>query len=373
MQDQEGKQNSTRRESFGRTLLNDLNSGIHRSWKQDWQDLYAFYFDEESRRRLEKMGRVRRAFTIFAWLLKECFFKLTPPRRLLVVFAVILFLFGTSFDLNTRPINISVHPGILSFLVLLLVLMLELKDKLEAHDELEVGREVQKAILPQDNPVFPGWEIWMYTRPANNVGGDMVDYLFVTPDRLAVVLGDVAGKGLGAALLMAKLQATIRAVVAETANLAALGAKINAIMHRDGVAGRFATLAHLEPVAGEGAVRLLNAGHPPPLIRRRDGRVETLEPAAPPIGILPQAEFIEQRVIMEPGELMLVYSDGLSEAVDEKGEFFGDEQVEALVGRLGEVGAQEAGLRILAEVERFSGHARPHDDLSLILLRRRTH
>src|SRR5512138_3275825 len=97
------------------------------------------------------------------------------------------------------------------------VLMLELKDKLLARSELEAGRTVQLALMPDRPPVVPGWDIWLYSRSANDVGGDLVDYLQIDPQRLGVMLGDVAGKGLPAALLMAKLQATLRALVSTAA------------------------------------------------------------------------------------------------------------------------------------------------------------
>lgn len=369
MSPHDGPEQHSGKRRLGRTLLDDLGRGdLQRSWKQDWQDLMTFYLDDEHRRRLASMNRLERFFSRAGWILRNLFLRLTPARRILVGIAAVLFVLP-SLDFGLRGLTLKLHLNPLSFFILLFVLMLELKDKLVAHDELEVGREVQRALLPADHPKLPGWDIWMYTRPANNVGGDLVDYLRVDEDRLALTLGDVAGKGLGAALLMAKLQATLRAVVSETRDLAELGGRVNAILHRDGVPGKFATLVYLELAPGSGTVKLLNAGHLPPSVLRSGG-LETLEPQAPPIGILPDLAFVEQRVDLAPGDLMAVFSDGLPEAVNEAGEFFADERVNALLAGLRSCSAAEAGNRVLWAVADFVRHARPHDDLSLIFLKR---
>src|SRR2546425_3758516 len=110
--------------------------------------------------------------------------------------------------------------------------MLELKDKLLARDEIEIARQVQLALLPSRHPQPDGWSLWSFMRPANDVGADLVDYIELPEGRLGVVLGDVAGEGLGAALLTAKLQATLRALVPPCPALSGLGPQMNDILHR---------------------------------------------------------------------------------------------------------------------------------------------
>jgi serine phosphatase RsbU (regulator of sigma subunit) len=247
--------------------------------------------------------------------------------------------------------------------------MLELKDKLLARDELEAGRSVQLALMPTRPPTLAGWDIWLYTRSANDVGGDLVDYLQIDPRRLGVMLGDVAGKGLPAALLMAKLQATLRALVSGVASLGALGAEVNRILNRDGLPNRFATLVYLEIAPGSGRVRLLNAGHPPPL-RLRSSGVDELPRGSIALGIAPDMDFVDQEVEIQPGETLVVYSDGITEAMNAAGDFFGDERLRAalLPSRTGT--AAQAGARILDAVDAFVGEAPVHDDMSLVILTR---
>ena len=269
--------------------------------------------------------------------------------------------------LEVGGIPVPLRPA--GFVLVLVVLMLELKDKLLARDELEVGRAVQLALLPDRNPSVPGWDIWLYTRPANDVGGDLVDYLWITRQRLGMALGDVSGKGLGAALLMAKLQATIRALATDFPSLEELGRRLNAIFCRDQVPGRFATMVYLELGDASGAVRILNAGHPPPVLAGKGG-IRVLDPVAPPLGILGDASYTEQGLVMDPGDLLVIFSDGVTEAANAAGDMFGEDRVNELVSGVSDLAAGVAGKRIVSRVEMFVGDERLGDDLSLIVIKR---
>jgi serine phosphatase RsbU (regulator of sigma subunit) len=250
-----------------------------------------------------------------------------------------------------------------------LVLMLELKDKLVARDEIDVAREVQLNLLPREHPVIGGWEVWSSTRPANDVGGDLVDYLHEHGE-IGVVLGDVAGKGMGAALLMAKLQATLRALATDHADLADLARRLNEILHRDGLDNRFATFFYASIRPGAGRLRWVNAGHNPPLLLRAGGAVEELPASGLPLGVLPGISYTESRVELDSGDLLAIYSDGLSEAADGEEEEYGPERLAALLPGLAALSLEQAGAAILADVDRFTGNRRLQDDLSLVLLRR---
>ena len=206
-------------------------------------------------------------------------------------------------------------------------------NKLLAQHELETGRAVQFALMPAQHPTLPGWETWLYTCPANEVGGDLVDYLMVRENTLGITLGDVAGKGLGAALFMAKIQATVRAIAPNFDSLAELGEEVNHIFRRDGLPGRFVSLVYLEVVPNQGQVRVLNAGHFPPIVIRREA-IDEMPKGAPALGLMPNAPFMEQSTSLEVGDLLLVYSDGVTEARNEEGEFFDDERLKALLPTL---------------------------------------
>jgi phosphoserine phosphatase RsbU/P len=359
---------------LGNRVIEDLQQGkLWRHIKRDLHDLYHFYLDEESRGRLQQMGRVKRAFAMTWWLLKALILKLSPVRRLLLLFSMWLIVMGDiTFKYAAQDLDVTFAFSKFGYLVLLVVLMLELKDKLLARDELAVGRAVQLALMPCESPDVEGWDLWLSTRPANDVGGDLVDFVPMGPDAVALALGDVSGKGLGAALLMAKLQATFRAYIGEggeRGGLAGVGAKVNGLLCRDGLANRFATLLLMHVNKEDGSVRLLNAGHMPPLLLS-GGEVNRLPPVAPLMGVLPSAAYVEQQMDLSEGDLLVAYSDGLTEAMNGKDEFFGEERLMQLMQTLSGLSARDAGRAILKAVDTFIGDERPSDDLSLVLLRR---
>jgi sigma-B regulation protein RsbU (phosphoserine phosphatase) len=353
---------------LGRVFLDDLRTARLRGNIQELKALYLFYLDEETRAKLEGMGRLRRAFSLLGWLLKSLLLKLSPGRRLALLIALVFGILGwTRFDIGAA-FRFDFRPW--GFVILLVVLMLELKDKLLAKDEIQVARKVQLALLPHENPEIPGWSVWGASRPANDVGGDLVDYVELDGFRHGVALGDVAGKGLGAALLSAKLQATLRALIPQAPSLDELGLRVNTILHRDGLDNRYATLFYAELEHDSGQVRYLNAGHNPALLIRKDG-VERLSASSYPLGMLPGASYEESTVYVEPGDVIVAYSDGLTEAQNTAGEEFGPDRVEALLPTLKEHSPDDIGSGILAEVDRFLGGARASDDLSLVVVVRK--
>ena len=329
----------------------------------------AFYLTEHDRARLSEMRPLKQTVVRLWWLLKSLLLKLTPARRLLLIFGI-WFLIAGPGAIDVSKGNVSFHTPWLGALTLLMLLMLELKDKLTARDELEAGRRVQLALLPETSPAIPGWDVWLYTRPANDVGGDLVDHLQLDEQRHFVALGDVAGKALPAALLSVKLQATLRALAPQFENLADLGAGINRILFRDGLPTRFASLVHLELTSGSGRVRLLNAGHMPPLVVR-GGSVTVTERGSMVLGIMPEATFFEQLIEVQEGETLVVYSDGVSEAMNDAGDFFGDDRLLEAVRQGARLPSSALGAGVLEAVSSFVGDAVPNDDLSLLVLKRR--
>jgi hypothetical protein len=357
--------------SLHKVVMDDLRrTELRRDYLQEIKQLYYFYVDEERRAKLDGMGRIRRAFHLLIWLVKSLLMKLSPARRLMLLVAFLCNLLFGPMTLNVGGVHVSTDLRPLGFLLLLVVLMLELKDKLLAKDEIQVARKVQLALLPQRQPEIPGWQIWSHSRPANDVGGDLVDYIALDGFRHAVIVGDVAGKGLGAALLTAKLQATLRALVPDSPSLDDLGRKVNAILHRDGIDNRYATLFFAELAHHSGHVRYLNAGHDPPYVLRAQA-IERLHASSYPLGILGAVQYEEGSLDLRPGEMILAYSDGLTEAKNEAGEEFGSRRLEALLGQSKGLAADVIGPRLLAEVDRFLGIARAHDDLSLVVMTRR--
>ncbi len=353
--------------SLREVVFQDLRpSDLPSNLKQDLKQLYRFYLDEERRAQLESMGKIRRAFKMVAWLLKSLLAKLSAGRRLALIAALVMAFLGE----KTLPGLGRTEFRLWGFFILLLVFMLEFKDKLLARDEIAVARQVQLAILPRSHPQPAGWSLWSTMRPANDVGADLVDYLDLGGGRLGVALGDVAGKGLGAALLTAKLQATLRALAPACGSLTELGGQLNAILHRDGIDNRFVTLFYFDFEAGLGRVRYLNAGHNPAFLLRPDGRIDSLKATAIPLGMLPGTTYAEGVLNMEAGTTLVAYSDGLTEARSEAGEEFGADRLRAILPELRGLSAEQAVTRIIDEVSDFLGAERPHDDLSLVVAMR---
>lgn len=357
--------------SLSRQVLEDIRRGdLRREVGRDLTDLYRFFLDKEEQQRVARMGRVKRWISVPWWSLKSLLRKLTGPRRVLLVAALVFALLGeTRIALPDSSLSIGGDLRPLSILLLLVVIMLELKDKLVARDEIEVARQVQLALLPRRQPSLEGWDVWLYTRPANDVGGDLVDFLELPGPRLGLAIGDVSGKGMGAALLMSKLQATLRALAPQDEPLADLGDRVNRILCRDGIENRFATLLYAELRPGSDELRLLNAGHLLPLVVRASG-VERLPPMAMPLGMFPEATFTEQHLALAPGDALLLYSDGLSEAQDPGGLYFGEARVAELAPSIRGLSAEAGGELLLRVIGEFLAGVRPADDLSLVIVRR---
>ena len=358
-------------DATGRGVFDDFKAReLPGTVRADLRALVRFYLDEERRADLERMRAPKRVLAMPLWILRSLLLKLTPTRRVLLIVALVSALVG-SLRFHTQGVALTIDLTPWAFLLLLFVLALELKDKLLARDEIAVARQVQLALLPSADPQPAGWTLWSHTRPANDVGGDLIDYLDApTPGCLGIALGDVAGKGLGAALLMAKLQASLRAVAPGCRDLGALGDRLNGILCRDGLENRFATLFYLEAPEADGdrTVRFLNAGHNPPLLVRASG-VEEVSRAGRPLGMFPDSTYAEGTLRFEPGDLLIVYSDGLVEASDASDREFGLERLKTLAPALRDRPPSEAGRLLVQEVDRFLGELRPHDDLSIILMR----
>ena len=353
---------------FWKTLKEDWQkTKVRRTLKQDWRELRDFYLSNEQQNRLDKMNRFKRWFLISWWMLKAMFFKLTPMRRLLLIISIFLMLkidfgMGEGTSIITNPY--------FGYLILIFILMLELKDKLLAHSELQEGKAVQIALLPDTNPEIPGWDCWLFTRPANEVGGDLVDFMKLDKTKFYLALGDVAGKGLGAALLMSKLQSTLRALARDIKNLEDLGRKINQIFHRDSLPNKFASLIYLEAEPNKGNIKMLNAGHFQPLIIKGDTIIET-DKGAPAIGIMPDTKYNEQDFDLKQDDIFFVYSDGLIEACNENSDFYGEDRLREILKEVKNFDCNEMGKKIMLSVDKFVGDAMLHDDLSMIIMKRK--
>jgi sigma-B regulation protein RsbU (phosphoserine phosphatase) len=316
---------------------------------------------------MKKMGFFRRWFYTLWWLFKSLYCKLSPFRRLLLIIALISII--PTPNLNILGVHVNANERVLGALLLLFILMLELKDKMTAADELKEGRKIQLALMPKESHQFSGWDIWLYSHPANDVGGDLVDILTITAKKSFLVLGDVAGKALPAALLMVKLQATIRALAAEFDSPAELVQKINQIFFRDSLPQRFASLIYLEFSPEQSTVKLINAGHMPPICVKRNQLIK-IEKGGLALGLRRDSVYKQQILDLEAGDWLCLYSDGISEAQNNEGAFFGDQRLSELLYEITDLNSETAGHKILQAIDEFLGDEKPQDDISLILLKK---
>ncbi len=253
------------------TIRSDFRqTKIKEEFKSEYKDLKQYFLSEKRKEKLESMNAFKKFFVLPWWLLKAMYFKLTPFRRILFFIGLIGFFtfgkFSSGDEGTTFNLNIS---AVFTAFVFLFILALELKDKLLAKTELEEGKAIQQALMPEQSPKVKGWDIWLFTRSANDVGGDLLDFIQIDENKFGVAVGDVAGKGLSAALLMAKLQSTIRAINYDQLPLSKMCQKLNSIFYRDSPSKIFASLVYAEISDSSGEINFINAGHYPPLIVKK--------------------------------------------------------------------------------------------------------
>ena len=310
------------------------------------------------------------------WAILE---KLTPARRVLLLAALVMLLFpmsGFSFrdqagDIHSAQFDLHLWAG----LVLLVVLVLEVADRVVMKRDLEIAKDIQTWLLPGAPPQIPGIQITYMTRPANTVAGDYYD-VFPRPgtvpqdDRVFLIVADVAGKSIPAAMLMATLQASLRTLSNTNTSLPNIVAGLNRYACTSSQGGaRFTTafLAELDPATHE--LVYINAGHNAPMIRRASGAIERLEAGGLPLGILGDAKYESGQVALQPGDWLLIFTDGLVEAVNTRGEEFGEERVIPLLHAGAGASPAELLKQITTSLDAFVGNTPQHDDVTAMLLK----
>ncbi len=336
--------------------------------RREFRDLKEFYIDSEKKQRLNQMNPVKRIFFIVWWILRSMILKLNPLRRILLLVGIVLILAGKIIIKDEQGGNTS-SDNWFGVAVILIVLMLELKDKLLAHDELDAGRKIQEALRPEQSPKVEGWSLWLFTRSANEVGGDLIDYIRISEDRVAAVIADVAGKGLKAALLTAKLQAMVRTVAYDCNSITELITKVNEIFHRDSLRSMFASMLYVEITPGTGNLSYTNAGHLPPLFVSAEKIIE-LPKGETALGLLKSGVYTLQNFYLNSGDIFVAFSDGLIEARSEYGTFFSLEKFYEILKSTKHLPVNEIGQRIVSTIDAFILDAPIYDDLSIIILKR---
>lgn len=298
---------------------------------------------------------------------------LSPARRLLFGVAMVTVVFGLLSVQNTVAVVPWTASPVGWFLVavaiLTFLLAMELVDRVRVRDELEVARHLQRELLPRESPYVPGYRFAHSFRTANEVGGDYYDFLPLPQERLAVVAGDASGHGMAAGLLMAIANATLKTAVDFDPSPEKVMDLLNRVLVKTGDRRAFMTMFYgvLDPA--QGLVRYQCAGHPFPLVRRRDGGVEECGSGSFPLGIRIDGCWETGELVLAEGELLLLYSDGLAEALRPDAEHpFGFERVKELLAPGGT--PQEVHNRIWKALGEYLRGEPLLDDVSLVVFGR---
>jgi serine phosphatase RsbU (regulator of sigma subunit) len=236
--------------------------------------------------------------------------------------------------------------------------------------QLNSARDIQFRLLPVNPPPVPRYDMTGISFPCFEVGGDYFDFIQKANDRLIITLGDVSGKGMDAAMLMSSLHATMRAQVETSASVSELVTRINRYLNANTPANKFVTLFCSQLDCRTHALRYTNAGHNPPLLIRRRGEVIYLEAGGLPVGITEFSNYEEGTVEVEPGDVLIIYSDGISEALNQQGEEFTAERLIEVVRKHADKGASQLRDRVDEALLQFMGSAPPVDDMTLVIVKR---
>jgi sigma-B regulation protein RsbU (phosphoserine phosphatase) len=339
-------------------------------WSQfaaDTRSSYSFYGKDVDWDQIGKIPAWKRPLRIAGQLFWAMMNKLSPARRVLLLAAlVLLFLSGMHFKLDNFELFAA--------LLLLVLLSLELVDKIIMKRDLEIAREIQAWLVPSEPPVIPGAEVAFWTRAQNSVAGDYYDAFYPLNDgasggKLMLVMADVAGKSVPAALLMATLQASLRTLASEGIPLMELAERLNRYACAHSMGGqRFTTAVVAVYDTATLHLEYVNAGHNAPVLRRSNGTTERLESSGLPFGITPEATFSSALAVLQPGDTLVLFTDGVVEAFNSAGEEFSDTHWLDVIRSMPHLSAQETLRQLMKSVENFVGATRQSDDITCLVL-----
>lgn len=379
-----------RAREFFETYTRDLRrEDFRRLFTLETPEAYRFFargIDEDALGRMpwhvRLTTRVRQLFMAFA-------LRLSPPRRAIygiaLVFALVGLLqlfhgivvvrlpivpFGPSLPLPALAWGEGALWLGTAFVMMNLLLLLELADRLTLKHDLEIAREIQISMLPREMVTGGGLEAYGFTRPANTVGGDFYDVLQTRDGRVLIALGDVAGKGSPAALLMALVLAILRTLVDEGLEPADLAGRLNLQVSRYAPGSRFVTMfiGLFDPATG--GLTYVNAGQTPPLLRRVQGSIERLTEGGIAVGMFELATYTAGVSALAQGDVLVLYSDGVTEAENTRGEPFDEAGITGVLGRQWWNDAATIGKDIVAAVEAHAIDTRMADDVTVLTVRR---
>ena len=345
-------------------------------WSQfaaDARSGYGFYGKDVDWEAIHKLPRWKRFFAVagqFFWALMN---KLSPARRVLLLAALVLLLFSA---LNLQSNDVRAHSDFtfVSAVLFLFLLSLELADKVIMKRDLEIAREIQTWLVPSNPPAIPGAEVAFSTRPQNSVAGDYYDAFYPTTEgavaeKLMLVMADVAGKSVPAALLMATLQASLHTLAIEGLPLTELVERLNQYACAHSLDGqRFTTAVIAEYAPATRKLSYVNAGHNSPVLRHANGGTQRLESGGLPLGISLAAKFGASELTLQAGDTLVLFTDGVVEAFNAAGQEFTDTRWVNVIRTLPALTAQQTLRALMSSVESFVGATHQSDDITCLVL-----
>jgi serine phosphatase RsbU (regulator of sigma subunit) len=353
--------------------------GLRELVEHEAQDTFRFFTRDVELQDLERRPWFKR-WPLSAWrVFLATAFRLSPARRILFALAVPLLWLAWLRYLLSQTVGGGewAIPSIFGWTLVAAtlfcaLLLLELRDKLALKSDLEVARQIQFGLLPFEPFEQDGVAIRAAMRPANTVGGDYFDVIDLGPGRIAAVIGDVAGKGMPAALLMALLQGSLRTLITAGFRGPELISKLNDHLFANIPSNRLITLFYGELDMATGRLRYVNAGHNPPYRLVGDGAVERLTATGMALGIVPSADFEARETRLHSGDRVFLFTDGITEAFDLHDVEYGEPRLEAYLAAGHGASDQELIDGVRADVMAFCGSAPPKDDMTLMVVARRS-
>lgn len=249
----------------------------------------------------------------------------------------------------------------------------EVAQRERLNREVEIAREVQERLFPQELPAIAGLDYFGGCRPALGVGGDYYDFLALPGGQLGLAMGDVSGKGIGAALLMASLQASLRSEAARAPDhLAPVVSNVNRLVYQASTSNRYATFFYAQYDPARHELTYVNAGHNPPMLFRRNGQdwqVTRLTAGGTVVGLLESFPYEQETIALVPGDLLVAFTDGISEAMNPADEEWGEERFAEAVKSLAGMKARDLLEHLMRAADAFAAGAKQHDDMTLVVMR----
>lgn len=370
----------TRLERFWQRVAEGMR--LNELWKQfrtDARSSYQLYSREVDSTWTPGVGRAKHFFNLVGQFFWAIILKMTPARRVLLLIALV-FMFAPSGEASWQSSDGGIK--ILTFdghfwgaLLMLILLVLEVGDRVVMKRDLQIAKEIQVWLLPANPPQVPGLDVAFATRPANTVAGDYYDVFprsasGSSAGTFLIAIADVAGKSIPAAMLMATFQASLKTLSTLSGPLTELVGRMNTYACSNSQNGRrFTTTFIAEYDPATRGLTYVNAGHNAPILRRQSGAIERLQAGGIPLGIQENVLYESGTVTLQSGDWLVIFTDGVIEAENNRAEEYEESRLLAMLHANTMVAPQMLLNSIMLDLDRFVGDAPQHDDVTLMLLR----